>query len=114
LEPGALNFAWSRDGANSLLPRRIFDDGRATYLTWGAKQTVPTVLLPGADGAPVPIAAPAEGQSVVIDSVPARIVLRNGGLSATLENLIRSRAVASLETIPVSNRADGPASGSSN
>jgi len=114
MEPGVLNFAWSRDGANSLLPRRIFDDGRATYLTWGAKQAVPTVLVPGADGALVPMAVPAEGQSVVIDSVPARIVLRSGGISASLENLLRSRTVASLGTTPVPSPVDAPTAGSSN
>jgi hypothetical protein len=86
-EPGALNFAWNRSGKSALLPMRVYDDGRATYLVWGAKQTIPQVEVIGAQGEQVSPAMTRHENSIVILTVPSRIVFRADKASATLENL---------------------------
>ncbi len=86
-ERGALNFAWVRKGKSSLLPARIYDDGRATYLIWSTKQTVPAVVLTGPEGEQAPPEMTRQEHSLVILNVPSRIELRSGNASATLDNL---------------------------
>jgi type IV secretion system protein VirB9 len=96
MEPGALNFAWIRGGKTALLPLRAYDDGRATYLVWGGKQTVPDVQVTGAQGEQLTAAMTRHENSIVILSVPSRIVLRAGASSATLDNLRLARLGAPL------------------
>ncbi|MCB2047117.1 MAG: TrbG/VirB9 family P-type conjugative transfer protein [Novosphingobium sp.] len=85
--PGTLNFAWPRDGKASLLPKRIYDDGMATYLIWGKNQTLPTVTVTDATGAETTPRQTSENNSIAIAGVPSVIVLRQGKSSAKLENL---------------------------
>jgi len=85
-DPAMLNFAWERRGAQKLLPQRVYDDGDATYLLWGAKQEVPAILVRNEKGEEGPVNYAVRGHAIVIDAVPGLIVLRSGKASATLEN----------------------------
>lgn len=104
LEPGALNFAWTRGGRGALLPMRVYDDGRATYLVWGAKQAVPTVEVSGPDGANVTPLMTRHENSVVIPGVPSRILFSAGKASAWLDNIRASRS-----RVPLAGRNPGGA-----
>ncbi len=66
---------------------RVYDDGDATYLLWGAKQEVPAILVLNEKGEEGPVNYAVRGPAIVLDIVPQKIVLRIGKKSATLENL---------------------------
>ncbi len=91
-EPGALNFAWIRKGKETLLPLRAYDDGRATYLIWGSKQSIPDVQVIGAQGEQASPQVTRNGNSLVIAAVPSQIVLRAGPAWATLDNFRLARS----------------------
>jgi type IV secretory pathway VirB9-like protein len=87
IERGALNFAWTGGGRAALLPMRVYDDGRATYLVWGAKQAVPTVEVSGPSGENRTPQMTRHENSVVIIGVPSRVLFTAGKASAWLDNL---------------------------
>ena len=88
VDPALLNFAWQTRGVAKLLPLRVYDDGRFTYLLWGPDQAEPQILLRDDKGAETPAGeVQRRGHTVVLPGVPARIVLRAGKASATLANL---------------------------
>lgn len=89
-----INFGWGRSGDASLFPVRIYDDGEATFLTLSTPQAVPAILIADAAGIQTQATFAMRGDTVVIDSVPSAIVLRNGTVSATLENLRLKRLTA--------------------
>lgn len=86
VDPAALNFAWASKGDGKLIPRRIYDDGNVTYLSWGPKQDIPAILITSPTGEEGPANYAVQGDVIVIDTVPGMIVLRSGRASATLEN----------------------------
>lgn len=84
-DPASLNFAWRTRGPGKLLPHRVYDDGSATYLSWGAKQQLPAILVRNAKGEEGPVNYSVRDDVIVIDEVPPVIILRSGSDSATLE-----------------------------
>lgn len=86
VDPATLNFAWTMQGAERLLPARIYDDGLSTYLQLGARQTTPAILIRDEKGAEGPVNFAVRGDTIVIDAVPGLIVLRSGKAMATLRN----------------------------
>jgi type IV secretion system protein VirB9 len=85
-DPALLNFAWERSGTKRLLPARVYDNGKETYLLWGQGQDVPSILVRDAAGDLSPAQFDIRGNTIVIDGVPTAIVLRGGRGSATLES----------------------------
>lgn len=94
VDPADLNFAWSGDGDAALLPERAFDDGDATFLTWGAGRDVPAILVTNAKGDEGPVNYTVRGDTIVIDGVPRSITLRAGEQAATLINTGPDRTAA--------------------
>jgi type IV secretion system protein VirB9 len=84
-DPAELNFAWRSKGSQKLLPHRVYDDGSATYLAWGAKQEIPAILVLNPAGEEGPVNYSVQGDVIVIDDVPAKIILRSGREDAALE-----------------------------
>ena len=82
--PADLNFGWATTGAKQLLPLRVFDDGKATWLTWARDATLPAILLREPNGQEGPVNYRVQGDYVVVDGVPAQLVLRQGKQMATL------------------------------
>lgn len=86
LDPASLNFAWASAGAAQLLPLRAFDNGDAVFLTWAQGTAIPAILVTNADGEEGPVNFTTRGETVVVDGVPAQIILRSGRDAATLTN----------------------------
>ncbi len=86
LDPSRLNFAWAGEGDRHLLPERIYDDGEATFLAWSADAPMPAILVKDEDGTEGPVNFAVRGDTIVIDLVPAEIILRSGDDTARLLN----------------------------
>jgi type IV secretion system protein VirB9 len=82
--PADLNFAWAPAGAKQLLPTRAFDDGKSTWLAWPKDSAMPAILAREPNGEEGPVNYRVQGGYVVVDGVPAQLVLRQGKLMATL------------------------------
>lgn len=93
VDPAQLNFDWARKGDRNLLPSRTYDDGNATFLTWPDGQPVPAILIKDHEGTEGPVNFTVRGNVIVVDGVPAEIVLRSGDSLATLVNEGPPRAV---------------------
>jgi type IV secretion system protein VirB9 len=98
-DPAALNFAWTRKGKASLLPARIYDDGASVYVSWGPGLPVPAILIRDASGTEGPVNYAVRGDVIVIEGVPAQIVLRSGKDLATLDRAAPLAQPASLAEV---------------
>lgn len=85
-DPATLNFGWAGVGDSKLLPARAYDDGQALFLTWPAGSAIPVILTMNEDGEEGPVNFVVRGDTLVLDHVPAQIILRSGDESATLTN----------------------------
>jgi type IV secretion system protein VirB9 len=95
VDPATLNFVWKAKGSGKLLPARVYDDGTATYLSWAVGAPIPAILIRNDKGAEGPVNFAVRDDVIVVDGVPALIVLRSGKDSATLENKAPARKPAS-------------------
>lgn len=95
VDPATLNFAWRARGDGRLIPARVYDDGAFTFLAWAAGTPIPAFLERNAKGEEGPVNFAVRGDVIVIDGVPATIVLRSGKNGATLENKGPARKPAS-------------------
>jgi len=86
VDPAKLNFAWASAGTPELLPTRTYDDGEAVFLTWAPGAPIPAILVTNAEGDEGPVNYTTRGDTVVVDGVPAKIILRSGRDTATLTN----------------------------
>ncbi|MXO70079.1 TrbG/VirB9 family P-type conjugative transfer protein [Alteraurantiacibacter buctensis] len=78
LDPATLNFAWGTSGAPALLPETVYDNGEATFLAWPEGEPMPAILVVNEDGVEGPVNYATRGGVIVIDAVPAQIILRSG------------------------------------
>ncbi|RIV88174.1 type VI secretion protein [Aurantiacibacter xanthus] len=86
VDPAALNFDWTSDGVERLLPEQVYDDGTATFLAWPSGAPMPAILVKDRDGMEGPVNFAVRGDTVVLDGVPREIILRSGDDVATLIN----------------------------
>lgn len=86
LDPEKLNFAWSTEGASTLLPQEVFDNGEAVFLSWPEGETMPAILVADEEGTEGPVNYAVRGDVIVIDRVPREIILRSGDDVARLIN----------------------------
>jgi len=85
VDPASLNFKWSRKGSAGIQPVQLYDDGSSTYLTWTRNATLPAILVRDEKGQEGPVNYTVRGDVIVIDSVPATILLRAGRQIAQLD-----------------------------
>jgi type IV secretion system protein VirB9 len=104
-DPTQLNFAWATAGKTELLPSRVFDDGDALFLTWPAGVPIPAILITNDDGDEGPINFTTRGDTVVVDGVPAQVILRSGRDTATLTNTGPVRPTARSAGLTLTNPA---------
>jgi len=93
-DPAELNFAWASAGTPALLPTRVFDDGAGVFLAWPAGTAIPAILITNDEGEEGPVNFTVRGETVVVDGVPQRIILRSGRDTASLTNLGPARGSA--------------------
>ena len=86
IDPATLNFAWAGAGDPQLLPEQIYDNGDATFLSWPLGAAMPAILVKDHQGTEGPVNFAVRGDLIVLDSVPAEIILRSGEDMATLTN----------------------------
>ena len=86
IDPASLNFAWSAEGTPALLPETVYDNGSATFLAWPAGGAMPAILVKDDQGTEGPVNFAVRGDVIVIDAVPAEIILRSGDDFARLVN----------------------------
>ncbi|WP_379548144.1 TrbG/VirB9 family P-type conjugative transfer protein [Qipengyuania sp. DSG2-2] len=86
VDPALLNYAWNGSGDTVLLPAETYDDGEATFLTWPAGRAVPAILVKDYEGTEGPVNFTVRGDTIVVEGVPAAIILRSGDETATLVN----------------------------
>lgn len=92
VDPALINFAWRKSGNSKLLPESVFDDGEATFLAWPEGRAVPAILITDAAGTEGPVNFTVRGSTIVVEGVPAQIVLRAGKDRATIVNAGPPRA----------------------
>lgn len=86
VDPALLNFAWTKSGDKKLLPENVFDDGEAVFLSWPEGRAVPAILVTNSEGTEGPVNFSVRGTTIVIDGVPAQLVLRAGKNKAVVVN----------------------------
>jgi type IV secretion system protein VirB9 len=85
VDPAQLNFAWAKSGAGKLAPQRLYDDGNAVYASWAPGAAIPAILVTNEKGDEGPVNYAVRGETIVIDGVPSRIILRAGRERAQLD-----------------------------
>ncbi|MCK0127705.1 TrbG/VirB9 family P-type conjugative transfer protein [Erythrobacter sp. F6033] len=85
-DPELLNFEWESEGDRDLFPARAYDNGDAVFLTWPVGTPIPAILVTNYDGEEGPVNFTVRGDTVVLDTVPAKIILRSGEDTAILTN----------------------------
>ncbi len=96
--PAQLNFGWRMKGHKRLLPGRVFDDGSSLYLAWDQDTPLPAILTQSNEGNEGPVNYRTAGNYIVIDPVPANLLLRQG---KTMARLWRSEPAARPITAPL-------------
>ncbi len=86
VDPALLNFAWTKSGDKKLLPDNVFDDGEAVFLSWPEGRAVPAILITNSEGTEGPVNFTVRGTTIVIEGVPAQLVLRSGKDKASVVN----------------------------
>lgn len=104
-DPASLNFAWKSKGKPGLLPERIFDDGSATYISWAAGKPLPAILVRSETGAEGPVNFAVRGDTIVVDGVPAQIILRSGRNEAILMHGIDAKVPKAADALAVAPQA---------
>lgn len=84
--PEVRNAAYSFQGSKSLLPIRIFDDGRETYFAFGVGEDLPAIFVVEPDGAEALINLRLREGLFVADRIAQGFILRRGGESTRIFN----------------------------
>ncbi|WP_082584902.1 TrbG/VirB9 family P-type conjugative transfer protein [Caulobacter sp. Root655] len=84
--PTARNTAYSLQGAATLRPSIVFDDGVSTYFAWPEQADLPAIFVVGADGVEGLANAVVRDGYLVVDQLAPRFVLRSDKASATIAN----------------------------
>lgn len=84
---------WRTSGSEKLLPVKLDDDGRSTFLQWAAGVPVPSLFTRDASGRETPLAYAVGAEGIVIDGVPQQIVLKDRRARALLERVSAAPAV---------------------
>ena len=85
-DPSKFNFDWASEGDSDLIPARTFDNGDVVFLTWPEGTPIPAILITNFEGEEGPVNFTVRGNTVVLDMVPEKIILRSGRDSAVLTN----------------------------
>lgn len=76
--PPVLNFAYKTKGAKATAPLRVYDDGRSTFFHWARGSTTPAIFAIGPDKRESLVNFTIRGETLVVDRVAPKFVLRHG------------------------------------
>jgi type IV secretion system protein VirB9 len=76
---GPRNWAYSAQGAATLEPDAVYDDGKQTAFRFEGNREIPAIYLVAADGTESLVPKDVRGELVVAHAVGRRFVLRRGG-----------------------------------
>jgi len=104
--------AWRTSGSRKLLPATLYDDGKSTFLQWPEGVPVPSLFARDSSGKETPLAYTVQGEGIVVDGVPAQIVLRDRRARAWLERVSDAPVVRAtgLTALPEPVAPEQPAS----
>lgn len=87
LPPSSIrNVAYTYSGSVDLVPLRVFDDGKSTFMHWADGVAAPAIYALGADGSESLINYAQRGDYLMIEQVARAFVLRRGQLKTILYN----------------------------
>jgi type IV secretion system protein VirB9 len=89
---GPLNYDYWIVGPEALTPVAMHDNGRQTYLTFSAANSMPAAFIIEPDGTESIVDYHVEGDTMILHRVAEKIVLRRGDLVAGITNRSPSRA----------------------
>ena len=75
---GSENFDYWLSGADDISPTNVRDDGRFIYLTFSRNRDLPSVYIAAADGTESLVNTSMDGNTVVVERMAPRLVLRRG------------------------------------
>ena len=84
--PQDVNHAYSYQGVDSVLPARVFDDGRMTYFKFREGQDYPAIFIQDPGGGESIVNSFTREGFIVVDRVAPAFILRRGKDKATLFN----------------------------
>lgn len=82
----AFNYNYSFTGEQSILPTQMYDDSQRTYLTFTPGQMLPQLFSITPDRREQPVAANVSGQTLMVQGVYPRLILRFGNSHACIYN----------------------------
>lgn len=89
---GPLNYDYWIVGPDALSPVAMHDNGRQTYMTFSAANSMPAAFILEPDGTESIVDYHVEGDTMVLHRVVEKVVLRRGELVAGITNRSPSRA----------------------
>lgn len=84
--PEKRNAAYTYSGDADLVPVRVFDDGKSTYLKWSEGVAVPAIYAVAADQTETMVNYANRGDYLVVELVAKAFALRQGAHAAILYN----------------------------
>jgi type IV secretion system protein VirB9 len=84
--PEKRNSAYTYSGSTTLVPFRVFDDGKSTFFLWAKGVATPAIYVVGSDDKESLVNNSNHGEYVVVDLVGKAFVLRRGDQTAKLNN----------------------------
>uniref|UniRef100_UPI0033419912 TcpQ domain-containing protein n=1 Tax=Castellaniella defragrans TaxID=75697 RepID=UPI0033419912 len=106
--PRQFAFDWRIDGEPGLAPLQVFDDGERTWLQYPSDQAAPALFERTAHGDRL-LAPARQGDYLVIEGVPAHLVMRGGHLMAEAR---RGDAAGSMSPTALRDRGGEPGAAS--
>lgn len=78
--PAAPNYRYTFSGPDELAPLQVYDDGRATYLTYRDPTLLsPSVFMVDKAGHETPVTSGIRGDTVKVDAVAGELAVKSGG-----------------------------------
>lgn len=83
---GPRNWAYTAQGAVTIEPRFVYDNGKTTTFTFAGNQEIPAIYLIGADGKESLVPKTTKGNMVIVHAIGQKFVLRRGQTTLCIFN----------------------------
>ena len=76
---GPRNWHYSAQGAQSLEPQAIYDNGKVTTFAFVGNQEMPSIYMENSDGTESLVPKSVDGNLVLVHAISRKFILRRGG-----------------------------------